>query len=164
MISYIDVAFIVIAVIMTAVGAGRGLVVSLLSAARFVLIIPCSYILADYVTPYVPESIFAEQPEQIKEVAVFLTCFIVLLIASSLIIDLFLKMQKKKGMPLRNTNAFLGGVFGLVKAAALVFVISTILGFLLDLIPDSGRFVQAIESSYAVKYINDFNPFTFWEV
>lgn len=57
MISYIDIAFVVIAVIMTIVGAKRGLVVSLIGMLRFIFIVPVSYFLTDYLMPYVPKDL-----------------------------------------------------------------------------------------------------------
>lgn len=155
MISYIDIAFIAVAVLLTAVGAARGLVVSLISMARFILIVPASYLAAGYIEPYVPESWFADKPDAVKGVVLFLSCLIILMIITSIIIGLLVRLQKKKGMPLRHTNALLGGVFGLVKAAAAVLVICLLIGSLSGIIPQGSSFAKAVESSYAVKYVNE---------
>lgn len=159
MISYIDIAFILVAVVVTAVGASKGFLASLISAARLVLIVPASVYLSDFIKPYLTKRWFADQPMQILNIASFLICFIVLLIATGILTDLVINAQKKKGMPLKNTNAVLGGLLGFVKAAFIIFVVSGILGYLAKLIPQGSSFAEAVESSYALKYLKDVNLF-----
>lgn len=159
MISYIDIAFIVIAVIMIIVNASRGLVVSLLSMVRMVLVVPLSYFAAKYVEPYVPADLISQIPRALQPAVLFVICFILLLILSGIILLVLKKLQKKKGVPLRHTNAFLGGVFGFVKALVIVFALSAVLGSVLEYIPQTNQFYEPVSSSYAVEYVNKINLF-----
>ena len=122
MISYIDIAFFAMAVIMVIAGIKKGFLVSLLSMVKFIIILPLSYFLSDFVKPYIPAEIIAEAPEAAIEIIAFLICFIVLLIISTVLLSLLKKLQKDKDLPLHNTNAVLGGAYGFVKALILVCV------------------------------------------
>lgn len=159
MISYIDIAFLVLTAVMVFVGVKKGLFVSLLSMVRFIVIIPLSYFAIDYVEPYLPSEWFADISSELKTVLLFVICFVILLILTRLLLLIFKKLQKKKGMPLRHTNALLGGVFGFVKAVIIVFAISTVLAYLIDILPQTNQFYLPISSSYAVKAVENINPF-----
>ncbi len=158
MLSYVDIAFIFIAVISVAVNVRKGFVVSLLEMVRFILIVPLSYILIDVVKPYIPKKVFGDIPSALHTVIIFVLCFIVLLIVSEIILSMLKKLQSVKHMPLKHTNAFLGGVFGFVKALIFVFILSSVFGLLLEVIPDNNQFYQIVDSSIAVEYINQINP------
>ena len=158
MIRYVDIGFMALALILVVAGACRGLLASLLSLARIILIVPCSYFLAGYIIPYIPEQWLSSLPAQLQKPAVFLLCFIVLGILSGILINILVKLQKKKGMPLRHTNAFLGGAFGLVKAGVIIITLSAVLGCVLDVLPKDNQFYEIVNNSYAVEYINTYNP------
>ncbi len=158
MISYIDIAFFAMAVIMVIAGIKKGFLVSLLSMVKFIIILPLSYFLSDFVKPYIPAEIIAEAPEAAIEIIAFLICFIVLLIISTVLLSLLKKLQKDKDLPLHNTNAVLGGAFGFVKALILVCVFSAIIGAAEQYIPKDSAFSEMV-GSYAIDFINDINPF-----
>lgn len=157
MISYVDIAFAVVAVLMTVVNAKRGLMVSLVGMLRFFLIVPLSYFLVDVVTPYIPQSVLEKVPEQAQSIVVFLIVFVILIILTGLLMMLLKKLQNKKGVPLRYTNALLGGVFGLVKALILIFVLSGAASLALEFIPKENQFYEVINSSYVVDFVRNFN-------
>lgn len=159
MISYIDIAFFAMAVIMVIAGIKKGFLVSLLSMFKFIIVLPLSYFLSDYVKPYIPTEIIGEAPETAIEIIAFLVCFIVLLIIADVILVLLKKLQKDKDLPLHNTNAVLGGAFGFVKAVIIVFVLSAVIGAAEQYIPKDSAFIEMVDSSYAVNLINDINPF-----
>lgn len=156
MISYIDIAFAVLAVLMTVVNAKKGLVVALVGMVRFFLIVPASYFLVDIVSPYIPQSLIDKVPEQAQGIVVFLIVFVVLIILTGLLIMLLKKLQHKKGVPLRHTNAFLGGLFGLVKALILIFVLSAAASLALEFIPKDNQFYEILGSSYVVDFVKNF--------
>ncbi|MCH5321068.1 MAG: CvpA family protein [Eubacterium sp.] len=58
--SFIDLAFIIIAVIMVAVGARRGLIVSLLSTVRFIIGVPLSFYVSESYSRQVYDSFVKE--------------------------------------------------------------------------------------------------------
>lgn len=158
MLSYVDIAFLFIAVVSVAVNAHKGFVVSLLEMVRFIVIVPVSYVLIDVVKPYIPAKIFGDIPSALHTVIIFVLCFVLLLIVTEIFLSLLKKLQKIKHMPLKHLNAFLGGVFGLVKALIFVFALSSVFGILLDVIPNDNQFYQIVDSSIAVEYINQINP------
>ncbi|MDE5973536.1 MAG: CvpA family protein [Eubacterium sp.] len=159
MISYIDIAFFAMAVIMIIAGVKKGFLVSLLSMAKFIIILPLSYFLSDFVKPYIPAEILGEAPEAVIEIIAFLICFLVLLVVGTILLSLLKKLQKDKDLPLHNTNAVLGGAFGFVKAFILVCVFSAIIGAAEPYIPKDSAFIEMVHSSYAIDLINDINPF-----
>lgn len=158
MISYIDIFFLILAAIMVFANLKKGLVVSILSMIRFVVIIPLSYFLISYVSPLiVPPDALTALPQKLIDIIAFAVCFIALLIISELLLLLLKILQKKKGMPLRNINAVLGGVFGFVKAVLLVFVMSSIMIIVVEFMEAGEPFYDAINNSYAVEFVKNFD-------
>lgn len=167
MISFFDIFFLVITIFIVLVNAHRGFLVSLISMLRFILIVPLSCVAAEYAEPYIPVDAFGDMPEQLVPIITFALCFVLLLILTSLLMLLLKKLQKDKDMPLRNTNALLGGLFGFLKAAVLVFVISSFAGSLVQYIPQSSDFADiynSINSSYVIEFVNNFNLFNVFEI
>lgn len=167
MISFFDIFFLVITVCIILVNAHRGFLVSLISMLRFILIVPLSCVAAEYAEPYIPTDAFGDIPEQLIPVIVFAVCFLLLLILTSLLMLLLKKLQKQKDMPLRNTNAFLGGIFGFLKAAILIFVLASFIGSMVQYIPQSSEFADiynSINSSYVIEFVNKFNLFNVFEI
>ncbi len=159
MISYIDIAFLALAVIMVIAGVKKGFLASLLGMAKFIIILPLSYFLADYVQPYIPTNIIPNAPKALYDIIAFLICFIALLIIVSIILLLLKKLQKDKDLPLHNTNALLGGVFGFVKSLIIICVFASIIGAVEQYIPKDSAFIEMVDSSYAVDLISNINPF-----
>lgn len=91
------------------------------------------------------------------KILLFVITFIVFYIIASILISVFKKMQKKDKAPLKRTNAFLGGVFGLLKAFVFIFTISTIIGYICDIIPQGNLFVKQAENSFLLEFINTHN-------
>lgn len=158
MLSYIDIAFLIMSVIHIAVYAYKGFVVALLGMLRFIVIVPISYLLINVVRVYIPTSVFGDIPIQFHTVIIFLIIFVALYVVTSIILSMLQKLQRVKHMPLKRTNALLGGILGFVKSAVLIFVFSTVLGLIFDVIPKDTQFYQIIDSSIAVGYINQINP------
>jgi len=169
--SYIDIAFVCIILIYTFAGMRRGLAVSLISMIRFFIAVPLSYYVSasfsDYVyVNYLKEyfGIYAKNITDdfaliIVKILLFILTFILFYIVTLLIIILLKKLQRVKNMPLKHTNSFLGGVFGLMKAAVLIFVICTFAQYA-DLIPensDTREFLNQINSSVIIEYIGGIN-------
>lgn len=92
-------------------------------------------------------------------IILFVVLFIVFCIIVSVLISAFSKMQKKKHAPLKHTNRFFGGVFGLLKAALLVFTASTIIGYVCGILPAGNSFVTQANNSFLLEFINHYNPF-----
>ena len=159
MISYIDIAFFAMAVIMVIAGVKKGFLVSLLSMFKFIIVLPLSYFLSDYIKPYIPAGIIGELPETAVEIIAFLICFIVLLIIADVLLMLLKKLQKDKDLPLHTTNAFLGGVFGFVKSVIIVCVFSAIIGAAEQYIPKDSAFIEIVNSSYVVDLVSDIYSF-----
>lgn len=167
MISFFDIFFLIITVCIVLVNIHRGFLVSLIGMLRFILIVPLSCVAAEYAELYIPVDAFGDMPEQLVPVITFALCFVLLLILTSLLMLLLKKLQKDKDMPLRNTNAFLGGLFGFLKAAVLVFVISSFIGSMVQYIPQSNEFADiynSINSSYVIEFVNKFNLFNVFEI
>lgn len=159
MISVIDIIIVVLAIGLIISSISRGFLVSVLSLVRLFIIVPASYFLAEYITPFIELPKANAVPEKLFGIIVCVVCFFVLLILSGILLIVLKKLQKKKGMPLRHTNAFLGGVFGLVKTLILVVFASTVLGFAVQYISKDTTFYQVVDASYIVSLVNEYNPF-----
>lgn len=159
MISYIDIAFLAMAVIMVIAGVKKGFIASLLGMAKFIIILPLSYFLVDYVQPYIPTDVIPDAPKELYDIIAFLICFIALLIVFSIILALLKKLQKDKDLPLHNTNALLGGVFGFVKSLILIGVFAALISAAQPYIPKDSAFIEMVNSSYAIDFISNIHPF-----
>lgn len=94
----------------------------------------------------------------IIKIILFIITFVLFYIAAGIVIFLIKSLQKKEHMPLKHANSFLGGVFGLLKAVVLIFTVSTIIGYMSDILPQDNSFIKQAESSYALEFINTDNP------
>lgn len=157
MISSVDLVFIAIIAVMAFVNAKRGFVVALVGMLRFMFIVPVSYFLTDYVTPYIPKETLEQIPNQLQGVVIFAVVFVALIIITGILMNLLIKLQHKKGIPLRHTNAILGGSFGVLKALILISVISGIMALIVDYIPQSSQFFNALNDSYIVGIVKELN-------
>lgn len=164
MISYIDIVFAVLAIVIVFGNAKKGLVVSLVGMLRFLLIVPASFLASRYFKPYFEPSQPNAVPSQVFDVLLFVGCFVVLAVITGILMIVLKKLQKKKDMPLRTTNAILGGVFGLVKALVVVFTLATIMSVLKGFLTDETQFIEAVNSSYVINFINNSNLLEYLEV
>lgn len=221
--SYIDIAFVAVAVIMIAVGVRRGFVASALATLKYLLGIPLSYYVSgllyqpvydgyvrDYICDKITEKIlssgsyeeliteingfigsipknitdmfdlsllYSTEPRQlgavitdsiiepvalaVLRIVIFIIVFILFCIIISLIISAFSKLQKKKHAPLKHTNRFFGGVFGLLKAALLVFTAAAAIEYIEPLLPQGNSLTAQADASVLLEFINKYNPLYF---
>ncbi len=91
----------------------------------------------------------------VTEVVTFVALFIILAIALKFIASIF---KKANDIPiLGKFNALLGGVIGLAKAAAIVFVVCTIFYFVAGM-SGAGPVIEAINNSKIYALIMENNP------
>lgn len=216
--SYIDLAFIVIAALMIIAGACRGFMVSLLSMLRLIVGIPLAYFVSDMyyaqlynrfvkeiaynnvleelsqtqsvesiisnvkeLTASLPEvftkdidfagalsleeisrvitdSVIEPIALVIIRILIFAAIFIAFYIITGIIILAVKRTRKKEHAPFKKTDYVLGGAFGLVKALAVIFTAATIISYISGIIPQDNSFIKQAESSYALEFINTYNP------
>lgn len=216
--SYIDLAFIVIAALMIIVGACRGFMVSLLSMLRLIVGIPFAYCVSDmyhaqlynsFVKDIVYNNVLEELSQtqsaeniirnvneftgslpsvftkdidlagtlSIEEISrvitdsvieplalviiriiIFAAVFIAFYVITGIIILAVKRLRKKEHAPFKKTDYLLGGVFGLVKALAVVFTAATIISYVSEIIPQDNSLIKQVQSSYALEFINTYNP------
>ncbi len=94
----------------------------------------------------------------ILKIVIFIVVFVVFCIVLNIFISIFTKLQQKEHMPLKHTNRFFGGLFGLVKAAVMLFTVSTVIGIICGVIPQDNSFIKQVEDSYVLEFINTNNP------
>lgn len=96
----------------------------------------------------------------IIEVILFIAVFAVFAIVTSLVKDIFKSLNRKKHIPFSRTNRFLGGVFGAVKAGAVLMIIGAVVNYVTAAMPNenTNKFFSQLNSSAVIEYINEFNP------
>lgn len=96
----------------------------------------------------------------IIKIVIFILTVSVFYAVTFIIARLFRKLDKVRNMPLKKTNKFLGAVFGAVKAAAVIAVLSAVLVFVRDFIFASSQneFVNMVNSSAIIEFVNKINP------
>lgn len=100
------------------------------------------------------------------EILLFLAVFVAFLVVTGLIISIIKhrnrRQDKKEKAPLRKTDKLLGGLFGLVKAAVLVFALCTVAAMAADILPQNNETVSQligqINESKIIIAVNEFNP------
>ena len=70
-------------------------------------------------------------------------------------------MQKKEHAPFKRTNRFFGGVFGLLKAAVLVFTAAAAIEYIEPLLPQGNLLSAQADASVLLEFINKYNPLYF---
>ena len=106
---------------------------------------------------YVTDTLIKPISESVVKAVLFAAVLAAFYLVTGLIIKAIKRIRKSKKAPFHKTGSLLGGVFGLVKAAGLVFVLCSIL----DLIVSSGvqgRFADLLSQSYAVEFVSKTNP------
>lgn len=157
MINSIDLIFILMTIIFIVTSILRGAVACVVSAVRFFIIVPAAFFVSDYILPIISKDMSAPALV-IKAVSVVIS-FVVLLILSSLLMLLLKKLQRKKGMPLRHTNALLGGVFGLAKSLVIIISTSTLAHMVAPVLQPNSSVASLIGTSEIINYVNTINPF-----
>lgn len=88
----------------------------------------------------------------------FVALAVVFLIVASVIISMIDKASKKEDAPFKDTNKFLGAALGAVKAFIILIAVAAIGNFLVTYLAGSGSFIEQIDSSAVIGFINKFNP------
>ncbi len=222
--NYLDIAFIVIAVLLAAVGCRRGFIVSVLQFAKTVVSIPLSMFVSSFYSEeiynsYVKQQVVTELGKKISEssaqnflnelstslsnvplmpddfqekinllnasggedlslqlvdtllqpmillcvkIVVFAVCLIICSLVFGLIISLFSRRKddekKKLGSKI---NTLLGGAFGVLKAAAVVFAVSLVLEASLGFAQENSEFSQFVLNSRVFTFVSGINPVSF---
>lgn len=94
----------------------------------------------------------------IIRIFIFAAVFIAFYIITGIIILAVKRMRRKEHVPFKKTDYVLGGAFGLVKAVAVIFTAATIITSITGIIPQDNSFIKQTESSYALEFINTYNP------
>lgn len=156
--NYIDIAFAAFVLLLMFTGAVSGFLASLISTVRFIIIIPLSYFASSFVSAAVSDIVSQPLPDGLLKILSFIICFVVFNILIRIVIHVLKKLQKKEHMPLKHTNALLGALFGLFRALLAVCVISAVLGYVKEYVPQDNNFYLQLDSSRVVNFLNDFNP------
>lgn len=109
----------------------------------------------------ITDSIIEPVALAVLRIVIFIVIFVVFGIIISLIISAFSKLQKKKHAPLKHTNRFFGGVFGLLKAALLVFTAAAAIEYIEPLLPRGNSLSAQADASVLLEFINKYNPLYF---
>lgn len=109
----------------------------------------------------ITDSIIEPVALAVLRIVIFIIVFILFGIIISLIVSAFSKMQKKKHAPLKHTNRFFGGVFGLLKAALLVFTAAAAIEYIEPLLPQGNSLSAQADASVLLEFINKYNPLYF---
>lgn len=112
---------------------------------------------------YLEAQVFAPVAIGVIQVILFLLTFAVFGLVLSIVIALFKHSSKKddddKRSTLKTSNRLLGGVFGLIKAAVIVFAVSTACAYLFKFMPKTdSAFLQTLKDSRVIEFINKYNP------
>ena len=94
----------------------------------------------------------------ITKIVLFIVIAIVFFAVTSVIIALVDKASKKDDAPFKDTNKFLGAALGAVKALIIIIAVAAVGNFLVVHFAGSGGFIDQLESSAVIGFINKFNP------
>lgn len=94
----------------------------------------------------------------ILKIVIFVAVSAVFLILTSILIAAIDKASKKKDAPFKDTNKFLGAALGAVKAFIILIAVAAIGNFLVTYLGGAGSFIDQIDSSAVIGFINKFNP------
>lgn len=94
----------------------------------------------------------------IIKTVLFVALAVVFLIVTSILISIVDKASKKKDAPFKDTNKFLGAALGAVKAFIILIAVAAIGNFLVTYLGGAGSFIEQIDSSAVIGFINKFNP------
>lgn len=94
----------------------------------------------------------------ITKIVLFIVIAIVFFVVTSIIIALVDKASKKEDASFKDTNKFLGAALGAVKALIIIIAVAAVGNFLVVHFAGSGGFIDQLESSAVIGFINKFNP------
>lgn len=112
----------------------------------------------DEISRAITDSVVEPIAVVIIKILLFVITFVLFYIITGVIISFIKTLQKKDHMPLKRTDIVLGGVFGFVKAFVLMFTLATIIGYICSIIPQTSSFAKQADSSFALEFINTYNP------
>lgn len=154
--NYIDLAFALFALLAVTAGVKNGFLASLIRMLRFVIIIPVSYFLSSYLFTLRADDMQAQSlPHDLQKIILFAECFAVIYILSGILIFILKKLQNKKHMPFRYTNALLGALFALARVLIVICVISFIFVRIADYLPDDNAFYLCVKASRIITALNN---------
>lgn len=94
----------------------------------------------------------------IVKIVLFIAVVAVFFAVTSILIALVDKASKKKDAPFKDTNKFLGAALGALKAVIIIIAVAAVADFLVVHFAGSGGFIDQLESSAVITFINKFNP------
>lgn len=110
------------------------------------------------IVSFTEEKIIRPVAVVVIEAIVFLTVLALFGIASA-IIKYVLKKNKQNGrLPFSTTNRVLGALLGIVKAAFLLVLLSTVAHFIVDNSQTENELIRQLDGSVIINYINTYNP------
>lgn len=112
----------------------------------------------DSVAAYFEEHVAGPIAHIVIEAVIFLVVFALIGVVCGIINAILKKLNKKKNIPFSRTNRFLGAVFGLIKAAVVVVVLSSIASLAVENTSKPNDFISALDSSVIIDFVNNNNP------
>lgn len=113
---------------------------------------------ADKAAVYITDNIIEPVALEIVKLVLILLTFLLFYVITGIIIFTAKKIREKKELPLHRTNSILGGVFGLIKAFIIVLAIGAVSDLIVSFDASDNEFLNQLESSAILKYINEYNP------
>lgn len=102
------------------------------------------------------------------KIAIFIVVFVVFFLVTGIIIDIVRVHNKKEAekrgdeTSLKKADRVFGVLFGLIKAALVVFAVTSVLMYIMGTdtsLVKSNSFWQEVQNSTLINYVNDINPF-----
>ena len=94
----------------------------------------------------------------IMKIVLFIVIAIIFFVVTGILLALVDKASKKEDAPFKDTNKFLGAALGAVKAIVIIIAVAAVANFLVVHFAGSGGFIDQLESSSVIGFINKFNP------
>ncbi|MCH5316985.1 MAG: CvpA family protein [Eubacterium sp.] len=92
------------------------------------------------------------------KIVLFIVIAVVFFIVTGILLAIIDKASKKDNAPFKNTNRFLGAALGAVKALIVLIAVAAVGNFFVTYFAGSGDFIDQIDSSAVINFINKFNP------
>lgn len=141
----LDLLIISIIVLMFYLGMKKGFVKEAFNLIKFMLII---YLVPKF-TDIVISLFSLDEENVLNKYIIYICAFIFLYIALTIVIGILSKIMDVSILSL--FNKLLGGVFGIIKASVIIFLIFIILLFISD---KSENMKKILESSVSIEYIS----------
>lgn len=119
--------------------------------------------IADSLTPegaavYIADNIIEPAAVEIVKIVLTILTFLIFYVITGIIVSVVKKLREKKHLPFHNTNSFLGGVFGFVKAVTVIFVVGFAADYIIGAQLFDNEFVSQLGTSKVLNFVNNFNP------